>query len=477
MKYFNILMILNMIIFFSTKANGQGAIMGLNDLEISASYPSCGSFNFMQNIQTETADLVDLSDEFMEKITRLVQIHKDDREYADLLVIPVVFHVVYNGEDENLPDSIIYNQIEILNECFRRTNADASETRSEFIELVGDTKIEFRLAEVDPFGAATNGITRTATDVENFGGILPYGPGESDEIATWVGDSLYYNLFRLTELSLGGSDAWDTEVYLNIWSGDLRIFEPEFGDIEELVYFALATPPLDHENWPEELLTELAEFEQGVLIHYVNVGSNNQNRLPAPYAAYNGIVTTGKILVHEVGHYLGLRHIWGDGDCTADDFILDTPNSNNSSNWTCSHAANSCIDDIGGTDLKNMVENYMDYSRGNCQNSFTIGQADVMRTVLEINRPFLAETISTANIDNLSKFDHLNIYPNPFKTEIHIENASNYSNFKIFDLSSKIVISGELNSTRINVSDLATGTYIIEVANENSILRTKIVKE
>ena len=81
-----------------------------------------------------------------------------------------------------------------------------------------------------------------------------------------------------------------------------------------------------------------------------------------------------------------------------DDFIADTPNANNHSNWGCNLNSNTCVDNIEGVDLPNMVENYMDYSSGTCQNSFTIGQADVMRAVLDVYRPLLAETISTANV-------------------------------------------------------------------------------
>ena len=82
-------------------------------------------------------------------------------------------------------------------------------------------------------------------------------------------------------------------------------------------------------------------------MHYANIGSNNPNLLAAPYTGFNGVTTTGKMLVHEVGHYLGLRHIWGDGYCNFDDYIDDTPNSVSESSWNCNFNLNSCLDNIG----------------------------------------------------------------------------------------------------------------------------------
>ncbi len=376
-------------------------------------FPTCGGHDLMKKMNQESEGFLTLSDQFMKQLTKVIHHQKRNKSSNDLYVVPIVFHIVYNTPEENIPDSVITNQLEILNESFRRQNADTSETRAEFYDLVGDSRIEFKLAEFDPLGAPSSGITRTNSDVKNFGGILPYGPGQNAQIANWVNDSLYYNYFRLTNSNLGGKDPWDTDLFLNVWIGDLRIFEPQFNNFEEMVFFALATPPMDHVNWPDSILQGANSYEQGVLIHYVNIGSNNPNQLPAPYAFYNGIVNTGKILVHEVGHYLGLRHIWGDGDCNYDDFIEDTPNSAASSSWACNSLANTCTDSIGNLDLRDMVENYMDYSSGDCQNSFTLGQIDLMRSVLRNYRGLLFDTISSVNSYQLASLAQVKCYPNP----------------------------------------------------------------
>jgi hypothetical protein len=470
-------LILGTLLFLWFQVNAQGAIKGLNNPELTDEMPSCGSYRMMQNMPSETYNFLELSNTLMQQVVQMVQNQQNTRNYEDLLIIPVVFHIVYNNDQENLADSIILNQLEILNQAFRRQNENASQTRPAFLDFVGDTKIEFRLAEVDPFGSLTTGITRTPTDITHFGGILPYGSNQSNEITTWVNDSLFYNWFRLTKTDLGGIDAWDTERYLNIWIGDLRILEPLFDNFEELVYIGLASPPLDHSNWPPEYIESIAAYDQGVLMHYVAIGENNPNNFPSPYQNLNAPVKKGKVLVHEVGHYLGLRHIWGDGDCTMDDFIWDTPNATNHSNWGCNHNANSCVDNIEGVDLPNMVENYMDYSSGTCQNSFTLGQADVMRMVLEAYRPLLAETISTANVGSWNSGDQVFAWPNPFQSEVYIKNMRPNSAFRIYDVTGTLIITGIAHNNRIDLSSLAVGIYLLEILDGSAPVHLRIMKE
>ena len=234
--------------------------------------PSCGSHELIKSLDRKNHGFLDLTNQYMRQITDLVRLQSQNRNYEDLYVIPVVFHVVYNNDDENIPDSVFHNQIEILNDCFRRHNADTVNTRPQFYDIVGDAKIEFKLAEIDEDGFPTTGITRTYTDVEYFGGVLPYAAWQTQEITGWVSDSLLYNYFRLTKSASGGIDAWDTEQYLNIWIGDLRILEPQINNFEELVYFGLATPPLNHANWPDSIIAGVDTLGHGILIHYVNIG-------------------------------------------------------------------------------------------------------------------------------------------------------------------------------------------------------------
>ena len=379
-----------------------------------------------------------------------------------------------------MDDTVIINQLEILNQCFRRENPDAANTRPEFLSLVGDAQIEFALATSDPNGNPTMGITRTATSVEHFGGILPYSQGQTSQISQWVNDSLYSNFFRLASSADGGIDAWDPARYLNIWIGDLRIFEPQINNAEELVYFALATPPGNHPNWPTNILQDLGIWEQGVLVHYVNVGSNNPNTFPAPYTTYNNRVRSGKMLVHEVGHYLGLRHIWGDGNCSADDFISDTPNANAAGLFDCNLSSNTCTDNINGMDLPNMVENYMDYSNGDCQNAFTFGQIDVMRAVLETYRTDLPEVMSLANLNEGELTNSLVMYPNPSNGAVSIElrEVTQQTNVQVINSLGQLIYSNLFSQTdKLNFQlEASPGVYFVRVQiNEEQLRSLRLV--
>ena len=317
--------------------------------------------------------------------------------------IPVVFHIVYNSDEQNIPDSVIYSQIDVLNEDYRRLNENASETRDEFLEFAGDANIEFFLANVDPDGNATNGIIHQYTDRDEF---LMFEDILSTEIT----------LDEVKSSETGGSDAWDTNKYLNIWVCNIGSLEllPGF-DLGQV--FGYAYPPVDIEaalaelaetetvpDWPTDMLTNDANL-QGVVLHYTTIGRNN------PVANNDGMTDNnqGRTAVHEIGHYLGLRHIWGDAiaffgedGCNVDDGISDTPNANDQAGYICDFNKNTCSGDMFGSsdeDLPDMVENYMDYSPDNCMNIFTNGQINVMRNVLEIARPGLINTESSLSND------------------------------------------------------------------------------
>ncbi|MEZ5024041.1 MAG: M43 family zinc metalloprotease [Chitinophagales bacterium] len=277
---------------------------------------------------------------------------------VDVLTVPVVVHVVWNTSDssQNLADSIIEDQIRILNEDYRRLNADAGNIRSEFEDIVGDAFIEFELDE----------IIRVSTTEEFEPGLTGLDDADAVKIS-----------------AEGGSDAVDPLTNLNIWICEIQPITLLGIPIGEILGYAY--PPANLVHWPDGSQAPIVAKE-GVVLDYRTVGSNNPTSV---HFENNGFTIVGRTAVHEVGHYLGLRHIWGDANallgengCEVDDGIYDTPNAAASNQQNgCNPSTNSC-GASSANDLPDMWENYMDYSQEDCQNSFTLGQIDVLRGVL-----------------------------------------------------------------------------------------------
>lgn len=359
--------------------------------------------------------------------------------------IPVVVHVVYNNADQNLADSIIMEQIASLNEDYRRLNADTINMRADFQPHVGDPMIQFRLADFDPQGNPTTGITRTQTSTTSFGSINFLFGDMSD-------------LEAIKSTADGGIDPWDQDRYLNIWVGNMEIS----GTPALLGY---ATPPAGLSNWPAGSTNGM---DDGVVIQYQAFGRNNPNVIDMGNGA---IDIRGRTVSHEVGHYLGLRHIWADGDCTADDGVADTPNADAESNFDCDDTKNTCTDNIGGVDLPDMIENYMDYSAETCQNSFTQGQIDIMRSVLENERDGLLNNGALGIAAKTIEKPNINIYPNPATSSFSIDFGQKFENYKIIvvDLTGKSIYQSTAISsiTSIDASNWQSGTYIINIVDNH----------
>lgn len=366
------------------------------------------------------------------------------RAQAEVYEIPVVFHVVYGSEADNIPDEVIFDQMEILNQDYRRTNPNADETRDVFMDRAADAEIQFVLADTDPFGNTTNGITRTSSTTEFVMDIL-------------AGDA---TVDIVKKSNTGGKDAWDTQNYLNIWVCNIQ--SGLLGQI-----FGYAYPPGGLENWPEGSAASSPELE-GVVLHYTVVGSNN------PQAGDDGFDLNdgGRTATHEIGHYLGLRHIWGDAffdGCTADDGIDDTPNAATSANFTCDHSKDTCEED----EEPDMVENYMDYSTDDCLNMFTEDQVAHMRSVLEIYRSNLINGSFAVALEEFSV--NMSLYPNPANEQVTFRNDSDQPiKIEIVDVLGRNVKAFEVSLKAqqfLDISSFAKGVYIVNWSNQGKLIR------
>jgi len=287
--------------------------------------------------------------------------------------IRVVVHVVWNNPEENLADSIILNQIAVLNEDYNRQNADTANLRPAFQPVAGNPQVSFELAEI------VRVQTSALFELDLFG------------------TSVFANLKTTAE---GGSDARDPNKYLNIWI--CKIQPIAFGGITIGQVLGLAFPPNNLGHWPPDTGAPTPE-QDGVVLDFRVIGRNNPNLIAIPGGTGN-LVVRGRTATHEVGHYLGLRHIWGDGgilgqpnDCNQSDGIDDTPFANAQSAFDCDKTRNTCpnVEPFYNSDMPDLVENYMDYSSEACMNMFTQGQAGMIQNVLDGPRKSLVQTSSS----------------------------------------------------------------------------------
>lgn len=400
-------------------------------LSAHAQIQKCYTYEMMQHQEQLSPGYLN---SVQETFYRAKQSFSQDR--STVYTIPVVVHIVYNGAAENLDDSVVFNQIAVLNETFRRTNPDTVNMRSVFEPIVGDTYIEFKLAQIDPNGQPTNGITRTSTTQNSFFGVGGF-PAEG-----------------VKSSSDGGIDPWDQNRYLNIWVCDMSLLGSPF-------ILGYASPPNNLPHWPPGSSDNLSD---GVVIQYESFGANNPNTLDLGQGVME---VMGKTAVHEVGHYLGLRHIWGDGDCNEEDGIDDTPNATDQSDFDCDTTKNTCTDNILTLgDLPDMIENYMDYSSDDCQNSFTQGQADMMRAILENERIDLI----SGNPASIEKREDLyyQIFPNPSTSNAIITGLQQEVSILIFNERGQLVFEKKA-SDQVVLPKFDAGTYSVKLIGSNTV--------
>jgi Pregnancy-associated plasma protein-A len=242
-----------------------------------------------------------------------------------ITTIPVVVHVVYNTRAENISTTQIKSQITVLNKDFRATNLDKSTTPDVWKGLVADARIHFALATKDPTGKTTTGIIRTQTTRTSFG----------------TGDTV-------KAAATGGADPWPSDKYLNIWVCTLG------GGLLGYAQFPGGPPATD-----------------GVVI--LNTAFGTRGTATAPF-------NLGRSATHEIGHWLNLRHIWGDTeDCSGSDLVADTPNAEGPNFGKPTFPKVSCNNGPSG----DMFVNYMDYVDDDTMVMFSPQQVARMHAALD----------------------------------------------------------------------------------------------
>jgi hypothetical protein len=342
--------------------------------------------------------------------------------------IPVVVHVLWNTSAQNISDAQIASQIDVLNKDYNGLNDDRNQVPVYFADLIGNCGFHFELARVDPLGNPCNGTIRKHSNIQAFG---------------------IYDAMKAA--STGGDDPWDASSYLNIWVCNME------------------TGMLGYSSSPGS-----PKAIDGVVISTNVFGT----------IGIAGPFNKGRTATHEIGHWLNLRHIWGDAACGSD-LVDDTPTQEKPTRGCASGEVFSCNNSAHG----NMYMNFMDFTDDGCMHMFTIGQKQRMRALFEpggpraailnsqaLNGPGLPNPVSTVGTDK-SAAATLMVYPNPASNFIQLQflQKSDVSSMELFiyNLQGQLVKKEiwRSNTQAIAIDKLGAGIYYIKISGKYSIVK------
>lgn len=395
---------------------------------------ACSTFTYQQQQilkDPSLKDRMDAVETFTKKALAASANTQARLDQTFVIKIPVVVHILYHEPDEDISDSRVMEQIEALNRDFRRQNPDTVNTPEYFKSVAADCAIEFQLATSDPTGVSTSGI------------IHKYTP-----ITDWDDDD------KMKFSSEMGDDGWDPQSYLNIWVCNVR---------KVVGYSSIVGGP---------------ENVDGIVVAFGAFGETNT------LAGYD----KGRTAVHEVGHWLNLKHLWGDADC-GDDFVDDTPKQSTYTTGCPSGIKISCDNAPNG----NMYMDYMDFTNDACMNMFTEGQKERMRALFEpggarysilsskgLDTPLIYESPLP---DDPPKWLHPQVYPNPATTALNIDVAYDTrwigKTLSVLNMQGQIVMQIAITSKlqQIDISRLSSGMYFLSAKREDGeSIREKFLK-
>jgi hypothetical protein len=389
---------------------------------------SCATDKMHSERAIQNPELYKQQEEYKQNLQSIIEARKSARLSGtnDLYIIPVVVHVVYHTSathETNISDAQVISQITVLNEDFRKM----ANTRGANSNPIGaDINLEFRLATVDPDGNPSSGIVRVLNST-----------------TSWGAD---YN----SEVTLKALSYWPSDKYLNLWvcsmgGGYLGYSQYPVGYTSSSI------------SGPEGGANEI----DGVVIDYRAFG-----RMGTAGNSPNTLYKYGRTSTHEIGHWLGLVHIWGEGAGCGTDYVSDTPDDAGANMDSDCNDQSDCDGD--GTFIQDMTPNYLDYSPDVCMNIFTLGQKERMRTVLETapRRKALVSQITSIKDSSVPLNNNYQAF---------LEQVDNVS-CQLFDIMGKQIFQIQLqgNSKTLPLENLTTGLYILRAQGDNKEFVQKI---
>lgn len=390
------------------------------------------------------------------------------------VTIPIIFHVELTQSQIDDIGGIagIYkranSQLAVLNADYNARNADTIGIPAPFKPLLGNMNIIFSFAHRKPDGTATDGIEIKV--------LNPSHPGFTSSTAG--SDSA-------KKASKSGLDPYDNTKYLNIWVTNI-VSTQSGGKVLGFAYsheFAYSLNPNFIDN-------------AGVVLDYSAFGRRSGF---ADNTYYTPGADLGRTLVHELGHFFGLWHIWGNtnigmGSCDVstpakasmnDDGISDTPLQKDA---TTSCQTFPYTDDCTkGNGI--MFMNYMDYPGDACYKMFTKGQVTKMQSTIAPSTKAYGLTQHPellawpTSVTDIEKKAAIELFPNPSTGMFTISYnpmSSNLKEVRVVNMTGQVIKTIRTNELKnisnisVDMSNSAKGIYMIQCQFEEGIVVRKI---
>jgi hypothetical protein len=413
--------------------------LGLCNLLVVSAQVRCYSHEHMVKQLANDANFAAMHNA-LEDAALLEDAKGDHKKTRVLVTIPVVVHILHNGQaignGPNLAVNQIESQIEALNEDFRKRNSDSLQANHPFKSVTADVDIEFCLAKRSPSGANTTGILR-------------YNIGQNS-----------YTIDNMEDI-IKPQTIWDRNKYLNFWVGNL--VDPSVGGT--ILGFA---------QFPGGVANT-----DGVAILHTAFGYIGNVQAPSD---------NGRTAVHEVGHWLNLRHIWGDAFCGSDG-VSDTAPAEDK-NAGCPTFPHNSFNNCGTGQNGEMFMNYMDYCTDKCLVMFTNGQKTRMHAAINGARVGLKTSLGCnqgwpAAVNDIESADHLmEIFPNPVTADyvsVHLLKQLDKYTISLLDVQGNVISKQEnpeqqADYAQIDMRNVAPGIYYLQLSTNGYNVTKKVVK-
>lgn len=391
--------------------------------------------------------------------------------------IPVIIHVIHGGQAvgvyPNLTQAQLVSQVQVLNEDFAGIGYNSGNYNSQAFSNYAQIA-SLQQNNLDAFGRvkiANTMVQFCLATKDTNGNVLPEPGIDRVNYSTkgWsnpAGATSYNSFKTLIDNVIKPGTIWDVRKYLNIWVTDENL------NAVGLLGYATFPPFSTLTGIPNGAGTATTDGFWCYAKSFGSVGS-------APSGTYTAGNNRGRTCTHEIGHYLGLRHIWGDGNC-ATDYCDDTPpaSDKNFGGGSYPFKVGSCNNsNPNNSPDGEMYMNFMDYTDDPIKYMFTEDQATRIQTAMA-NSPF-RKFLGTHNLCTVTQVaanaafnTPLSICGSPAVITMSNQSSGVPAPGYTWNVTGNGVISPGPNSPMVSINFPAQGTYTISLSADNGTLST-----